>query len=191
METGKQALSPLQTLLAMLASNQTQLSLLHIPFYPNETNCRALQTTLTHNTTLRGLSLRTYADCRFPEPLTLIAQALAKNNSTLEEFEFLGSMRIRNPGILQEFAQILEVNYTLQELVLFELVTSRNHSPEMNYHAKLNQHGRKQWLQEMYQNNLEKDAVEARMEFLEQLAKDQDDLFYYLSRMNPSFLQSI
>lgn len=98
-------------------------------------------------------------------------------------------MRLVNDSIVQEFADVVLVNYTLQEMVLYELITSPKHKNVIQYHTKLNQRGRKQWLQDIYRND-GKVTTNSVMQ-LEQLAQDVDCLYYYLSQMNPSILQHL
>lgn len=189
--------SPFEALMTLLASNQTNLAFLYVPFHAETRNCQAAKTMLIHNTTLQELALRTFTDYAGND-LGLVAQAL-RINSTLLGFELLGPMRVKDPALLQEFAQVLEVNYALHDLVLFELVVHAQHNATMSYQAKLNQHGRKHWLEEMYANHHGNDATKANnntkvqnsLAFLQQLAQDPDDVYYYLSRMNPSFLENL
>lgn len=183
-------LSPLDALTDLLASNQTALKQLHLPFLPTRHYCQQLHKALRSNTTLRGLALETFDQGpRDREPLALVAQGL-EENSHLEHFALLGpASRIRdNPDLLQSFAHVLEVNYTLQELNIADLMTSPGIRERVDFLSQLNVKGRRHWIQDKYQNH---QNLDAQIRLLQHLAQETDDVFYYLSHMNPSLIGNL
>lgn len=182
-------LSPLDALTDLLASNHGGLKQLHVPFLPTRHYCQQLHKVLQSNTTLRGLALETFGRGQDREPLTLLAQGL-EENCHLEHFALLGpASRIREePNLVQSFAHILEVNYTLQELNIVDLMMSPGIRERVDFLSQLNVKGRRHWIQDKYQNQ---QNVDVQVTLLEELAQETDDVFYYLSHMNPSLIGNL
>ncbi|CAB9520545.1 expressed unknown protein [Seminavis robusta] len=134
-------------------------------------------------------------------PLLQIAHALS--GSSLQSIALTGFGTTGIPfHVVQAFAQTVQLNYGIQQMLLYDIQTTVLRKT-VDYHCHLNQQGRKRWLQHMYANNkpkrrqefckaqdgMEQKSTQSQQRMLFRLAQDKDALYYYLSHMNPSFLE--